>query len=342
MKQEYNRAMDRVCLSDEASRRIRQALAEGQARQRSRTGGRRRWTVALAVAAAALLMMGTAFAAAYRAGVLDVFFGGDASELEPYVQTELAQAEDGNYRLSVDSSLFDGEVLYVTATVEGLNHWATERLMSGQVMLDYLQSKWGPERGKEWMEQGGWEPDLFQVRLEPGNHVSTLAADSLPNPTEHSRSWLLRVTLTGLDHPQTEPVTLRINFMEEGSSVSIPVDRMPEVIQIPVERELLESPSGGEGIYVDHLELSPIRFTYVGKDPQAVQTPLPAALRMKTGEIRTLEDLGLELAVYDAPGPEDVQGRELAEIVYTSRSILNLAEVESVILGETELPLEGN
>ena len=165
MRQEYNRAMDKVCLSDEAWERMERML-EGRQTQKRGPGLRKRWPVVLAAAAAALLMGGTALAMAYQTGVLDLFFQGDTSELEPYVQTELEHAEDGNYRLTVDSSLFDGEVLYVTATVEGLNDQATEQLMSGQVILDYLQSKWGAEHGKEWMERGGWEPDLFQVRLE--------------------------------------------------------------------------------------------------------------------------------------------------------------------------------
>lgn len=340
MRQEYNRAMDKVCLSDEAWERMERML-EGRQTQKRGPSRRKRWPVVLAAAAAALLMGGTALAMAYQTGVLDLFFQGDTSELEPYVQTELEHAEDGNYRLTVDSSLFDGEVLYVTATVEGLNDQATEQLMSGQVILDYLQSKWGPEHGKEWMERGGWEPDLFQVRLERGNHVSTLAADSLPNPSERSRSWILRMTLTGLDHPQSEPVRLRVNFMAEGSCVSIPVDQMPQVIQIPVQRELLEDPSSGELLYVDHLELSPIRFTYEGRYPDALQYKLPVTFRMKDGRVLTCEELGLELAVCDVPGPADVRGRELAEIVYTTSSTIDLTQVESVILSGTEFPLEG-
>lgn len=340
MRQEYNRAMDKVCLSDEASERLEEMLE--QQSQRSGPCRRRKWPLVLAVAVAALLMGGTALAMAYQTGVLDLLFQGDASELEPYVQTKLESAEDGNYRLTVDSSLFDGEVLYVIATVEGLNDQATERLMSGQVILDYLQSKWGPEHGKEWMEQGGWEPDLFQVRLERGNHVSTLAADSLPNPSEQSRSWILRMTLTGLHHPQTEPVTLRVNFMEEGSVVQIPVDQMPQVIEIPVQREALEEPSSGELLYVDRLELSPIRFTYVGRYPDALQYTLPVTFLMKDGQVLTCEELGLELAVCDVPGPDDVLGRELAEIVYTSKNIMDLAQIEAVILGEEEFSLAGN
>ena len=342
MKQEYNRAMDKVRLSDEASQRIGRMLEERQAQQRSSPGGGKRWTVVLAVAAAALLMMGTVFAAVYRAGVLDTFFRGDTSALEPYVETEFNCVENGDYRLTVDSSLFDGVVLYATATVEGLNQQAVEQLMSGQVIEEYMQSKWGPERGRKLIEQGSEGPDLFRVRLEPGNHVSGLAVDSLPNGSENSKSWIIQMILTGLEHPQTEPVMLSANFMEGGGSVLIPVEQMPEVVRIPVEQAVLEDPSGGEPLYVDYIELSPIRFTYVGRYFDAVGYTLPVTFRMKDGRVLTCEELGLELAMCDVPGPADVLGRQLAEVVYISQSMIDLEQVESVILGAAEFPLEGN
>ena len=73
-------------------------------------------------------MTGAAFAAAYQAGVLDLFFQGDTSNLEPYVQTTIPSAENEDYRLTVDNSLYDGQNLYILMTVEALNQQAASEL----------------------------------------------------------------------------------------------------------------------------------------------------------------------------------------------------------------------
>ena len=85
-----------------------QAPARGRGTDFKGVGG-----TAVAAVAAAVLMTGTAFAAAYQAGVLDIFFRGDTSSLESYrtIQT----TEDENYRLTVDS-LRDGDGLYLYLT----------------------------------------------------------------------------------------------------------------------------------------------------------------------------------------------------------------------------------
>lgn len=53
--------------------------------------------------AAALVLLTATAAAVSRAGVLELFFQGDTSQLEPYVQTALDTAENQDYRLTVDS-----------------------------------------------------------------------------------------------------------------------------------------------------------------------------------------------------------------------------------------------
>ena len=93
MKQEYNRAMDRVRLSREGEAQILEALERGGEERRRHPAGRP-WRTALAAAAVLVLMTGTVFAVAYQTGVLEAFFQGDTSQLEPYVQTQVASAEN--------------------------------------------------------------------------------------------------------------------------------------------------------------------------------------------------------------------------------------------------------
>lgn len=82
MKQEFNRAMDQVTLPPEAEARIISVLEGKTAGSPPRRPGRR-WKTAAAAAAAAILMTGAAFAAAYQAGVLDLFSRGIPAAWSP-------------------------------------------------------------------------------------------------------------------------------------------------------------------------------------------------------------------------------------------------------------------
>ena len=141
MKQDYNRAMDQLHLPPQAEQRILTAL-ESRAKQPKK----RNWRIGAALAAAAVLMTGSAFAVAYRSGVLEAFFHGDTSQVEPYVQTAVGSAENQDYRLTVDSAVCDSQTLYAVITVEGLNDQAVEDLKSNQVIAESHREVWGQER----------------------------------------------------------------------------------------------------------------------------------------------------------------------------------------------------
>ena len=115
MKQEYHRALEQICLSEEARARIISVLEQkerGLKRPRRRIG-----RLILVCAVLILLLLGTGAAVVSRVGVLELFFQGDTSQLEPFVQTG-ASAQDKNYRLTLDSSICDGDTLYVVITVD--------------------------------------------------------------------------------------------------------------------------------------------------------------------------------------------------------------------------------
>ena len=339
MKQEYHRALEQICLSEEARARIISVLEQkerGLKRPRRRIG-----RLILVCAVLILLLLGTGAAVVSRVGVLELFFQGDTSQLEPFVQTG-ASAQDKNYRLTLDSSICDGDTLYVVITVEGLHEQAVENLKNNQVVADCYRAAWGREMPENLMEQGQGDISVFQFQMEAGNHMSSFGFEELPAPSETSRSWQLQLTLTGLEHPQTEPIGLRLGFMEESCVLQIPVDQMPQVVRVSIARELSVDWNGGEEVFVDHVEIGPTRFTYVGKYPDSVSSLAPLVFfRMKDGQILTRKQMGLELEMRDIPGPANVFGKELAEIVYTSRSVMDLTEIASVILGTAEFSLNG-
>ena len=107
----------------------------------------------LSLAAALVVLTGSAVAVGSHLGLLDVFFTGDTSGLEPYVQTELGSAENEDFRFTVDSAYYDGMNVYATVTIEGLNEEAVDDLMHSRSD--------GDEMAEHLMETGGTGPDTI-------------------------------------------------------------------------------------------------------------------------------------------------------------------------------------
>ena len=335
MKQEYNRAMDRVRLSREGETRILEALERGGEERRRRPTGRP-WRTALAAAAVLVLMTGTVFAVAYQTGVLEAFFQGDTSQLEPYVQTQVASAENGDYRLTVDSTLNDGRTLYAVITVEGLNEQAAADLMSNKVIADSHREMWGQDMVDMLMEDGGSGPETFWAYfVDSGESVSGMGTHELPAPSATSRSWRLQINMSDVYREQgTGPIALYLNFIGRDYAVQIPTDVTVEVSTLPVEREVTLSPGSGERAYVDSLELSPISLTYVGELVSDDNTP-PLFFRRTDGTVVTPAQLGLSFRRMENP-----QGYPI--VIYQTDTPMPVEEFASVILGDTEFPLDGS
>ena len=334
MKQEYNRTMEQIRLSPEGEARIQRALTGGETGNRRPAG--RPWRAALAAAAALALMTGTAFAVAYQTGVLEAFFQGDTSQLEPYVQTQVDSAENGDYRLTVDSTLNDGRTLYAVITVEGLNEQAAADLMSNKVIAESHREMWGQDMVDMLMEDGGSGPETFWAYfVDSGESVSGMGTHELPAPSATSRSWRLQINMSDVYREQgTGPIALYLNFIGRDYAVQIPTDVTVEVSTLPVEREVTLSPGSGERVYVDSLELSPISLTYVGELVSDDNTP-PLFFRRTDGTVVTPAQLGLSFRRMENP-----QGYPI--VIYQTDTPMPVEEFASVILGDTEFPLDGS
>lgn len=334
MKQEYNRTMEQIRLSPEGEARIQRALTGGETGNRRPAG--RPWRAALAAAAALALMTGTAFAVAYQTGVLEAFFQGDTSQLEPYVQTQVDSAENRDYRLTVDSTLNDGRTLYAVITVEGLNEQAAADLMSNKVIAESHREMWGQDMVDMLMEDGGSGPETFWAYfVDSGESVSGMGTHELPAPSATSRSWRLQINMSDVYREQgTGPIALYLNFIGRDYAVQIPTDVTVEVSTLPVEREVTLSPGSGERAYVDSLELSPISLTYVGELVSDDNTP-PLFFRRTDGTVVTPAQLGLSFRRMENP-----QGYPI--VIYQTDTPMPVEEFASVILGDTEFPLDGS
>ena len=340
MKQDYNEAMDQLHLPPQAEQRILKAL-ETQTQQPKK----RNWRVGAALAAAAVLMTGSAFAVAYRWGVLEVFFHGDTSQVEPYVQTAVGSAENQDYRLTVDSAVCDSQTLYAIITVEGLNDQAVEDLKSNKVIAESHREVWGQEMVDSLMANGSVGPDTFWAAFaDSGTHVSGIQDQELTAPSDTSRSWRVKISRMDADHQMDSgSILFWLGFMGKEYAVEIPTDTAMETVQLIINRDVQPEYPGGATVFVQSLELSPVSLTYVGTywDAQREDGNPPLIfLRMKDGQILSRTRLGYTFLnharrIKDLADP-------LYRVHYQTDTPVDLDQVASIILGDMEFPLDGS
>ena len=339
MKQDYNEAMDQLHLPPQAEQRILQAL-EAQTQQPKK----RNWRVGAALAAAAVLMTGSAFAVAYRWGVLEVFFHGDTSQVEPYVQTAVGSAENQDYRLTVDSAVCDSQTLYAIITVEGLNDQAVEDLISNKVIAESHREVWGQEMVDSLMVHGSAGPDTFWAAFaDSGTHVSGIQDQELTAPSDTSRSWRVKISRMDADHQMDSgSILFWLGFMGKEYTVEIPTDTAMETVQLIINRDVQPEYPGGATVFVQSLELSPVSLSYVGTywDAQRdADNPPLIFLRMKDGQILTRTQLGYTFLEHATRINLDDM---LFQVQYQTDTPVDLDQVASIILGDMEFPLDGS
>lgn len=143
MRKEYKQMMDQLSPREEL---VEQVLAQAGAHAEQKQNRRRpmhKRKLILALAAALVVLTGSAMAVGSQLGLLNVFFQGDTSGLEPYVQTDLGSAENEDFRFTVNSAYYDGMTVYATVTVEGLNEQAVEDLKSSRSDAEFHRELWG-------------------------------------------------------------------------------------------------------------------------------------------------------------------------------------------------------
>lgn len=340
MKQDYNRAMDQLHLPPQAEQRILTAL-ESRAKQPKK----RNWRIGAALAAAAVLMTGSAFAVAYRSGVLEAFFHGNTSQVEPYVQTAVGSAENQDYRLTVDSAVCDSQTLYAVITVEGLNNQAVEDLKSNKVIAESHREVWGQEMVDSLMANGSAGPDTFWAAFaDSGTHVSGIQYQGLTAPSDTSRSWQVKISLMDADHKMgTGPVLFWLGFMGKEYAVEIPTDTAMETVQLSIDRDVQPEYPGGPTVFFQSLELSPVSLSYVGTywDAQRdADNPPLIFLRMKDGQILSRTRLGYTFLDH-ASRIKDLAD-PLYRVHYQTDTPVDVDQVASIILGDVEFPLDGS
>lgn len=291
-----------------------------------------RWGLILA---AVLVLLSGTVAAAYHAGVLSLFFQGDTSQLEPYVQEALDTAENEDYRLRVDSCLYDGQNVYAVVTVEALNDQATQNLMSNRVIAETHRESWGEEMVESLLESGTTGPDTFHCNQSDfTNDGGGIGIHDLPDPDDHSRSWQIYLQFHTYVGPQEQPLEFWVDFMGRDCAVDIPLDNMAQPIRLTPNEEVIYNPYTNYRGILQEFILSPTSFSITVErlderdsgDFSYAYGPIWAEdcffLRMKDGAVLTRTQLG---------GIND-----------QFETVVDLSQVESIIYGYTEFPVDGS
>ena len=324
MRKEYKRMMDQLSPREElVNNLLAQARGEPEERKRRRPMHKKKFFLALA--AALVVLTGSAMAAASQWGVLELFFTGDTSQLEPYVQTAVDSAENEDYRLTLDSCLYDGQNIYAVITVTGLNDQAIEDLMSNKVIAETHRETWGQSMVDSMMEQRSTGPDTFCYDFT--KHLAGRAIRELPDPDEKSRSWQISVSFHERLGAQEEPFELWMDFMGRDCAIQFPLDTVTDSITLTPNVEVYTNIYTGRRGILKSFSLTPTSYlveteSLDGQSDSAGYSFAELAardlfiLRMKDGSLVTRNMLG--------------------ESNWQFETVVDLTQVESIIYGDTE------
>ena len=312
----------------------------------------RRKRLLLSLAAALVVLTGSAVAVGSQMGWLNLFFQGDASALEPYVQTELGSAENEDYRFTVNSAYYDGMTVYATVTWEGLNDEAVDDVMHSRSDGEYHREVWGDGMAEHLMETGGTGPDTIRSNqdevTEAAGYEYTgggMGGKDLPS-TDTSRSRTVEVSFQRWLGPVDVPLELWVGFMGREYSVKIPLNTVVGSAHLETDQEFLYNPITHQRAVLTEVTLTPTQLYYeiqtVGE--RKLETGWDTmdgqfVLKLKDGSLITAEQLHGTMGGNDYDWDKRLfsYNVEFGKVLFT-----DVSEVESVIFGDTEFPLDGS
>ena len=305
----------------------------------------------LALAAVLVVLTGSAMAVGSQLGLLNVFFQGDTSRLEPYVQTDLGSAENKDYRFTVNSAYYDGMTVYATVTWEGLNDEAVDDIMHSRSDGEFHREVWGDGMAEHLMETGGTGPDTIMCNSGEVTEAAGyefvgggMGGKDLPG-TDTSRSRTVEVSFQRWLGPVDTPLELWVGFMGREYSVKIPLDTVVGSAHLEPDQEFLFNPLTGQRAILTEATLTPTQMYYeietVGE--MRLETGWDAmngrfVLKMKDGSLITSEQLDMIGSThYDWDNNRFSFQEEFNNVKFS-----DVEEVESIIFGDTVFPLDGS
>lgn len=266
-------------------------------------------------AAAALAIMGTAFAAVVDWDALTAHFMGDVSPGLDYLDRQVRTASDENYTLTVESAAADRDTVYFVLTVTARSDAAKAFLASDDFnSIDTFDA---------WAATSGGTKKM----------LSSMGYHELDAETENCRRFALDARFFK-KLSASDTVTVRCGYMEKGSQVEVPVTPAPSVtVKIGASGTGVEDfnyrPAGSpDQLTIKDITLSPFTCQMRVNRPMDVEPRI--FLRMKDGSIRT-----------QAQFLDDTLG-DLGEYSKQCKEVLDLDSIYSVIVFDKEYPLDGS
>ena len=287
---------------------------------RSRAMPRRVLRLAAAAAAAVLLLTGTALAGGElippEFNVLSSNFlrGENAANAIAMMTITPVSVSDGNYTMTVTSSLADANKLYFTVLIESKNEEAMERL--------------------ENTEFG----DLLSYRI-PGSNGYGSGGSAAPE----DGVWRIDVSAAWTSG---KSASVRLNTMDEGIWLNFPVK--------PVRSVTLKVNAGGQGmgdhshaaggpVTLKTVEISPLSFHLDYTTPYLDQGVPLLYFLYKDGTIKSIGQLH-SIHPSGHGGPDSLFGSSetyRGQSTYSFPSVQDLSLMEAVIFEDTAYPLDG-
>lgn len=305
----------------EVQKRIDRVLGE-KPRPAERRNQMKMRKKAAALALAALTLTGAAWAA-NRFNVLDAVFQGDTTAAQPMADHQPRQVSDGNFTLTVASSVSDGRTAYLLVEVEALTDQARERLFSDEfIHMDTFSVR------PVWKDP---EEDLWIRGMGMGEEQS--------QRTDSRRVWSMEVNM---DVDKAQGVRVRLYDMAKDLAVETPLTPAESVaVQVGAKGPGAPSLHNGLGgqIEIERISLSPFtcQVESAGGKERSDADPL-IFFRMKDGSLRTQS----QMMEFTSGGIEEEGGyREKWISNYRFKSVQDLSQIQAVVVFGMEYPLDG-
>lgn len=351
MRKEYKQMMDQLSPREELVERVlAQANTHAEPKQNRRRPMHKKKLI-LALAAALVVLTGSAMAVGSQLGLLNVFFQGDTSGLEPYVQTEVGSAENEDYRFTVNSAYYDGMTVYAVVTLEGLNDTAVDDIMHSRSDAEFHRELWGDALADNMLETGESGPDTIESNRREVTEAAgyeytggSMGGKDLPG-TDTSRSRTVKVGFDRWLGPVDVPLELWVGFMGREYSVKIPLDTVVGSAHLEPDQEFLFNPITDQRAVLKEVILTPTQLCYeietVGEMRQETGWDVmngQFVLKMKDGSLITSEQLDIIGDThYDWENNRFSFQEKIRSVEFS-----DVGEVESIIFGDTVFPLDGS
>ncbi len=290
---------------------------------------KRKISYALAVAALAAALTGSALAVGNNLDVISAFFGGDPAPVEDYVDSIPRSVSDGNYTFSVDSAVSAGNQAFLVVTVKALNEQTRDFLFSDEFNGIDTFSIW-PVRDKT--DPAGKPP------------ASMMSAGFTPIEAGSGQDSIsYKVNVSYIDGARA--LEARLGWMEEGTVIEIPLEQAPCVT--------VEMGGSGMGVHtnplseassftIDRVTLSPLTCVIETSGQTSANARLdePRLLfKMTDGSVRTQAQM---MTPIDA-AVKGFDGDEASCYIHSYRfqQVQDLDKLAAVIAFDVEYPLDG-